>query len=133
MDAPRDTVLFAKALRAKTSLPEGVLWQALRGRQLEGLKFRRQHPVGPYVLDFYCAARKLAIEIDGETHGAPDQRAHDAFRDRWLERRGIQVLRIPAKIVLADLTAAVDAILDAVGAHNVNSAPFGGGGPPGRA
>jgi len=133
MDARRDTIFLARALRSKTSLPEGILWQALRGRQLEGLKFRRQHPAGPYGLDFYCAAAQLAVEIDGQSHGDPDQRTHDAIRDSWLARRGIRVLRIPASVILSDMTYAIDAILDAVGSRRGNSAPSGGGGPPGRA
>ena len=82
------------------TLPEVQLWQALRGGGLDGLRFRRQHPVGPYVLDFYVAAVKLAVEVDGAAHDHPDQVRSDGMRDRWLAERHIRVLRINACDVL---------------------------------
>ncbi|MEJ1968138.1 MAG: DUF559 domain-containing protein [Rhizomicrobium sp.] len=63
--APILTFKRARALRRKMTLPEILLWQQLRGRKLRGLSFRRQHPVGPYILDFFCASAALAIEVDG--------------------------------------------------------------------
>ncbi|WP_292073003.1 endonuclease domain-containing protein [Brevundimonas sp. UBA7534] len=92
------------------SLPEVQLWQALRGRQLEGLKFRRQHPLPPYVLDFYCAEARLAVEIDGETHAMPGRAAQDARRDSFLMEQGVRTLRIPARAVLDDLASVTDHI-----------------------
>ncbi|GAW40499.1 hypothetical protein SH203_00897 [Brevundimonas sp. SH203] len=77
------------------------MWVHLRRRALDGLKFRRQHPVGVYVLDFYCAEATLAIEVDGETH--IDRGDHDARRTRWLERQEIAVIRIPAEQVRVNL------------------------------
>jgi very-short-patch-repair endonuclease len=71
VSARPEAAALARDLRAATSLPEGLLWRCLRGRRLEGLRFRRQHPAGPYVLDFYCPALRLAVEIDGDTHGDP--------------------------------------------------------------
>jgi very-short-patch-repair endonuclease len=84
------------------SLPEVVLWQALRGSQIASLRFRRQHPVGPYIADFYCAASRLVVEIDGASHSGPDQERHDRARDRWMAANRVRVLRISASHVLDD-------------------------------
>jgi very-short-patch-repair endonuclease len=86
------------------TLPEVVLWQALRKRQLPQLHFRRQHPVGPYILDFYCASAHLAVEVDGFAHDTTAQAEHDERRDAWLAERGIMVMRVPAADVLRDET-----------------------------
>ena len=107
MDGPRPTKDFARTLRSQMSLPEIVLWRALRGGKLNGLKFRRQHPVGRYVLDFYCDARRLAVEVDGADHGAGFQPEKDAARDAWLAERGLSVFRISAASVLGDVGDAV--------------------------
>lgn len=111
MDAQSVTRARARTLRKQMSLPEVLLWKQLRGDRLEGLRFRRQHPMGRYVLDFYCDRVRLAIEVDGSMHhveGAPER---DARRDRWLEMAGVQVLRLPARLVLNDMTATIDMIL----------------------
>jgi very-short-patch-repair endonuclease len=107
---PRPTQEKARTLRAEMTLPEIKLWQVLRGR-LAGLKFRRQHPAGPYVLDFFCPLRLLAIEIDGEAHNRGDRPERDARRDAWLRENGVTVSRIPASAVLADLDAVVTHIV----------------------
>ncbi|WP_176597451.1 MULTISPECIES: endonuclease domain-containing protein [Sphingobium] len=99
MPPKRKTVAQARGLRRALSPPEIALWQWLRERP-EGLKFRRQHPVGPYVLDFYCASARLAIEVDGGFHDNAEQSAHDQMRDAWLRSQGVQVLRIKAVDVL---------------------------------
>ena len=105
---PSDIIDRARDLRREMSLPEVQLWQALRGEKLGGLKFRRQHPIAPYVLDFYCAGARLAVEIDGESHEG--RGAQDARRDAFLLDQGIRTLRIPARDVLNDLTAVTDHI-----------------------
>ena len=92
------------------TLPEVLLWRALRG-QPGGVKFRRQHPVGPFVLDFYAPDLRVAIEVDGAAHGMGDRPERDTARDAWLAARGIRVVRIAARDVLADLAAAVGVIL----------------------
>ncbi len=92
------------------SLPEVLLWGAIRGGRVEGCRFRRQHPIGPYVLDFYCSSVKLAVEIDGLAHDQPDQMRHDARRDAWLAQQGVRVLRLPARYVLDDLDGAYETI-----------------------
>ncbi|WP_316251137.1 endonuclease domain-containing protein [Sphingomonas sp. JC676] len=88
------------------SLPEVLLWQALRQRP-GGLRFRKQHPAGAYVLDFFCPRHSLAIEVDGEVHARGDRPQRDTDRDEWLVSRGITVLRIPAREVFGDLDAIV--------------------------
>ena len=106
----RATVAKARALRRVMSRPEARLWEVLRTRP-DGLKFRRQHPVGPYILDFYCPAAKLAIEVDGEAHGMGENPARDSGRDEWLQERGLRICRIPARHLYGDIEPAVKLIL----------------------
>jgi very-short-patch-repair endonuclease len=91
----------AKRLRGEMSLPEVLLWRILRTRPM-GVKFRRQHPVGRYVADFYCASRKLIVEIDGIAHDMGDRPERDVRRDEWLRMSGMDVVRIAASEVLKD-------------------------------
>ena len=95
--------------------PELRLWAVLRGKALGWFRFRRQHPMGPYILDFYCAAIKLAIEVDGEGHGHPDQAGHDMRRDWWLFEQGVTVLRVAATDVRDNLDGVMMAIIAATG------------------
>jgi very-short-patch-repair endonuclease len=98
----------AKALRRNLTEPEIMLWSRLKRRLPDQPKFRNQHPIGPYILDFFCPAARLAIEIDGATHSEDAQIAHDARRDTWLRDQGIEVYRISASSVFADLDAVAD-------------------------
>jgi very-short-patch-repair endonuclease len=111
MDGSRVTKDRAKTLRRAMSLPEVLLWKAIKGRQVNRLHFRKQHPVGPYVLDFYCDAERLAIEVDGASHGAGDRLERDERRDAWLAAQGVVTLRLPAALVLRDVDDAVRTIL----------------------
>jgi very-short-patch-repair endonuclease len=108
---PRDTVKRARKLRSEMSLPEGLLWRALRERP-GGFKFRRQHPASVYVLDFYCAAARLAIEVDGFAHDSADAVKRDAARSHFLRSQGVATLRVPAKVILEDLNLAVGRIAE---------------------
>ncbi len=85
----------ARVLRQDMSAPEITLWQVLRKRP-GGFKFRRQHPSGPYIADFYCHEARLVIEVDGEAHGYGDRSTRDARRDTWFTHRGLTTLRIAA-------------------------------------
>jgi 3-isopropylmalate/(R)-2-methylmalate dehydratase small subunit len=96
----------ARKLRREMSMPESMLWRELRKRP-GGLKFRRQHPAGRYVLDFYCPAARLCIEVDGEAHNRGMGPAHDATRDRFLGDAGVTTLRIAAADVIANLEGSV--------------------------
>jgi very-short-patch-repair endonuclease len=91
---------------------EAKVWQAVRNRQI-GFKFRRQHPIGRFIADFYCAEAQLVIEIDGDVHAQPDQSAYDEARTASLNERGYSVLRIKAREVEEDLGAVVQAIWEA--------------------
>ncbi len=101
---------MASRLRQALNLPEGLLWKALKARRQDGLHFRRQHPLGPYVLDFYCSRARLCIEVDGYSHGAADRPERDAERDEWLLEQGVETLRLRAGLVLEDLDAALSMI-----------------------
>jgi very-short-patch-repair endonuclease len=115
MEAPRQTIERARELRRKLSLPEGLLWTRLRGRRLAGLRFRRQHPIGPYILDFYCDELRLAVEVDGQSHAPPDRIAHDLRRTAWLATQDIRVIRLAARRVLDDMEGAVGFIRQSAG------------------
>ncbi|KUO53777.1 MAG: hypothetical protein APF82_03230 [Sphingomonadales bacterium BRH_c42] len=92
------------------TLPERLLWQRLRLRP-QGHKFRRQHPIGPYVADFCCLAERFVIEIDGMAHDHADRAKFDECRIEFLKENGFRVLRISARRVLADTDSTVDAIM----------------------
>ena len=100
----------AKRLRREMTPPEIGLWLALRDNA-EGLRFRKQHGAANYVLDFYCAPARLAIEVDGDAHERGDRPQRDAVRDAWLASRGVRVLRYPAQEVLTNLDGVVRQIL----------------------
>jgi very-short-patch-repair endonuclease len=84
----------ARRLRAEASDAERKLWSHLRRKQMALLRFRRQHPIGPYIVDFYCPAARLIIELDGAQHGQDRAIAYDIARTEWLEARGFHVMRI---------------------------------------
>jgi len=110
MDGSRVTKDRAKALRRTMSLPEVLLWKAIKGGVVDRLQFRKQHPMGPYVLDFYCHAVKLAVEVDGASHSLGDRPERDVARDAWLAQHGVATLRLPASLILRDVDAAVSTI-----------------------
>ncbi len=110
MKARRPSMQLARAQRRSMSLPEVLLWQLLR-RSPSGVRFRRQYAVGPFVADFYCPAAKLVIEIDGEAHAMGNRGVRDEARDQWLRANGLTIMRIPAAEVLADVSAAADALV----------------------
>jgi len=103
----------ALQLRRNMTDAERKLWAALRDRRLGGIKFRRQHPLGPYVLDFFSEAHKLVIEVDGGQHTADADR--DAKRTGWLNAHGCRVLRFWNNEVLANLPGVLAEICRAVG------------------
>jgi very-short-patch-repair endonuclease len=100
----------ARELRRRPSLPETLLWRELRKRP-GGFKFRQQHPLDWYIVDFYCAAAGLVIEIDGASHSMGDRPAHDARRDRWIGDQGLRIIRFAAADVMRDMESVVRAIL----------------------
>ena len=98
----------ARRLRRELTLPEKLLWVRLKGR---GLHLRKQHPIGAYVLDFYWPRERLAIEVDSFAHDTGNRPQRDEARTEWLKAKGIEVLRIPARDVLADPDAVADSLL----------------------
>ncbi|WP_300973889.1 endonuclease domain-containing protein [Sphingomonas sp. LHG3406-1] len=108
MRATANAMSAARRYRRQLSLPEQLLWRLLRQVRRD-LRFRRQHPIGPYVADFYCAVAKMVIEIDGASHN--HSQGTDERRTAYLHSVGLQVLRIPAAEVLADPEAVADALL----------------------
>lgn len=93
------------------SAVEWRLWRHLGNRQLNGHRFRRQHPLGPYIADFVCLDRRVIVEVDGPQHGEPAQIAHDGRRTAWLEAEGYLVLRFWANEIDENLDAVLDGIL----------------------
>jgi len=93
----------ARELRRQETWAERKLWRLLRERRFSGYKFRRQHPLGKYYLDFYCAEARLVLETDGGGHGHPEQQTHDANRDAWLQAQGMLVKRIWNRQLLRDV------------------------------
>ena len=101
-------------MRRDSTDTERILWARLRRRTLDGIKFRRQHPLGPYVLDFYCEEARIGIELDGGGHAEVDQRSRDQRKDRYAEERGILILRFWNTDVLQNLDGVLERILEAV-------------------
>ena len=105
---------FSRALRQRQTHAETKLWQSLRAGRLDGLKFRRQHPIGPYFADFACEALMLVVELDGGVHDDDDQVLKDEHRQQDLEAMGWSVLRFPNVEVMARLNDVLDVIRDHV-------------------
>jgi very-short-patch-repair endonuclease len=108
-------VAGAKELRRNLTPAEQRLWAVLRGRRAGGLRFRCQHPVGPFVLDFFCPAAKLVIEVDGAIHER--QRDQDQARTEHLEGYGYCVLRFTNREVMTNLNGVVERIIQAAGEY----------------
>src|SRR5262245_16073058 len=102
----------ARKLRRKLTDVENKLWSQLRGRQLSGVKFRRQHPIGPFIVDFCCVERGLVVELDGSQHA--ERRAADERRTRLVERFGYRVLRFWDNEVLSNLDGVLERISEAL-------------------
>jgi len=100
----------ARQLRQDDTWAEKLMWHWLRDRRFSGYKFRRQHPVGKYVLDFFCEEAELNIELDGSQHGFPDQRKHDEEREKFLKSLGIKTLRFWNSQLRRDAQTIRDAI-----------------------
>src|SRR5437868_6373983 len=109
MTHPHATVPLARKLRLMLTDAEIRLWSRLRRKQLSAFRFRRQHPLGPYVVDFFCAEAKLIVEVDGGQHADDDE-----ARTRWLEARGYRVIRFWNNDVLANTEGVLQMILAAL-------------------
>jgi very-short-patch-repair endonuclease len=106
-------VEHARRLRREQTPAEKVLWEALRGRRLCGLKFRRQHPIGHFVVDFYCPALGLVVEVDGGVHDGLLEHGCDQERQEWLEALGLTVMRVANDSVFRDMPGVLREIASA--------------------
>ena len=109
---PEDIRTWAREMRSRMTDAEALLWMLLRNRRIAGAKFRRQHPVGRYILDYYCVEKKLGIELDGGQHGEAVD--YDEHRENWLRSQGIRVLRFWNNQMLAETEAVMEVIYQAV-------------------
>jgi very-short-patch-repair endonuclease len=130
---------FAKTYRSQPTEAENILWQLLRGKKLEGLKFRRQHIIGAYIADFICLSKKLIIEIDGLIHQLPENKLSDAERTKWLNEEGFEVIQFTNKEVIYNPEKVLEKIIQAPPPPKSNTSssinlsasqlpPLGGGG-----
>ena len=127
LTGPGATIARARNLRRAMSLPEALLWRELRHRP-GGFKFRRQHPIGPYVVDFCCLSARFVVEVDGAAHDNIARAKFDERRVAFINENGFRVLRVSASRVLADAIAVAEAIT--VRAANPHHQPAAG--PPPR-
>jgi very-short-patch-repair endonuclease len=123
--APKEIQHRARQLRKEMTPAEKKLWQALRGNQLDGLYFRRQHAIGSYIVDFISVHKKLIIEVDGASH--LDQEEYDKERTRWFEEeKGYRVIRFTNTEILRNINEVLEAIRNAVKSSHLPSAASGG-------
>ena len=117
------TIRAASILRKNTTLAEKVLWKKLRNRKLFQVKFRRQHPVDIFIVDFYCHEIKLVIEIDGEIHNLEEAKEYDSSRQSCLERLGLTVIRFNNHEVIFEM----DSVLSRIHTYISKLTPLQGG------
>jgi very-short-patch-repair endonuclease len=108
-----ETTAHSRQLRRDSTWPEKIVWGMLRGGRLGGLKFRRQHPIGPYTVDFYCHQIGLVVEVDGASH--EDRAEHDQKRTEYLKQLGISVFRVTNSDATSDAEAVARGIAIAAG------------------
>jgi len=114
------TLKHAKQLRRDLTPQERVLWSELKNRQLDGFKFRKQQPIGPYIADFVCQEHKLVIEADGSQHS---DNQNDKQRDRWMQDRGYTVLRFWNNEINENLEGVLTAIMHTLGKYPSPTSP----------
>jgi very-short-patch-repair endonuclease len=107
-------IAFARYLRRNMTVAEEIMWRSLRGSSLDGLKFRRQVPIGRYVVDFLCSEHRLIVELDGPPHEKEEQISHDAARDDWLRQQGYSIIRLENELVIGGGNIPLDRIREAI-------------------
>jgi len=121
-NASHPTMEAARILRKNMTKPENILWERLKGNQVCGLRFRRQHPIDFFIADFYCHAAKLVIEVDGEIHGI--QNEYDDGRSAEMEKYGIKVIRFKNDYVENNIDKVVK-IIESIVINRLKSPPWG--------
>ena len=106
MPTHKEIIARARELRGNMTIAELKLWAEIKGEQLNGVKFRRQHPIPPYIVDFYAPQLKLVVEVDGDTHD--EQKEYDASRDDLLKNRGYEILRFTNEAIHQDLEGVLE-------------------------
>jgi very-short-patch-repair endonuclease len=113
-NATPETIEFAKNLRKKMTVCEKILWKRLKDKNIRGVKFRRQHPIGYYIADFYCHEARLVIEVDGPVHSNSERKEHDENRTAELDRLGIRVIRFTNKEIKTNIKRVMQTIRQTV-------------------
>jgi very-short-patch-repair endonuclease len=121
---------LARSLRRGQTPTEQFVWTMLRDRRFKRFKFRRQAPIGPYVVDFVCYDRRLILELDGVGHAQPSQREHDERRDAWLRQQGFRVLRIENRLAREQWWEQVAGMIGAALEHEPPAGPLTPGPSP---
>ena len=102
----------ARIMRKNLTPAENILWQRLRKKQFGGLRFRRQHPIGRFIVDFYCAEARLVVEVDGAVHDEAGHAEYDEDRQRFLQALGLRVLRFSNAQVINETDAVLEVIAE---------------------
>lgn len=118
-----DYLDLKRRLRSNMTGPETRLWSRLRARQLQGLKFRRQHGIGPYIVDFYCPEQSLVIEVDGDSHADADQILKDQLRDRYFQSLGLHVIRYINDDILKNLDGVLENLAERLSSGSTSPRP----------
>ena len=100
-----DSVINARYLRKQSTSSESKLWEALRNRRLDGLKFRRQSPVDRWIIDFFCLEKMAGVEVDGSVHEDKNKKEHDRTREEFLRGKGIRLFRVSAERIENDISS----------------------------
>jgi very-short-patch-repair endonuclease len=103
---------FRRNLRIRDTYAEQIFWQQVRNGKLDGLKFKRQHSIGNYIVDFYCASKKLIIELDGSVHNSKDQKEKDQLRDENLKEIGFIILRFKNQEIITKIDQVKQQIIE---------------------
>lgn len=101
----------AAGLRKNQTIAEQILWECLRNKKLKGYKFRRQHPISKYIVDFYCAEKKLAVELDGKIHNKTDVMENDKLRTNALKDTGVRVIRFKNREIISSLETVLNKLI----------------------
>jgi very-short-patch-repair endonuclease len=118
-----DYLDIKRRLRSNMTGPEARLWSRLRARQLQGLKFRRQHGIGPYIVDFYCPEQSLVIEVDGNSHADADQVVKDKQREQYLQSLGLRVIRYINDDIVKNLGGILDDLAERISSRSTSPRP----------
>ena len=110
-----EAIEFARSQRRTANEFSSTVWQWIRNRQIDGVKFRREFPIPPYTVDFCCVERMLIVEVDGQAHFSEEGKRQDHVRDHYLQRLGYRILRIPGYEVIRDGSKVIHQIREFVG------------------